>query len=655
MSPPPSDLDSSFDDDQHFEQSVNSLPMPRASRSGSDPSSDSEDDTMTGLVMDRSAASSTVSLDVLERVDALQRINTDLGRKLLEAERTLQNRLADHEQELEDMQGRLEEVRSELSATKREEKELRAKERTNQNQISALESEIAMLQKSLDTARASYTSLQKQYQEQCAESERYRNALRRRDEEVKDLHDMSALQAVETSKWAREQQSYEERILFFENELAVAQQAHAQLEEQKQENLMLKETIDRMRFDMDEMRNSASSNHGSQGTSSAHGSVSKSLGAELLSQLQKDSKWDMDDEEEEEEVSTQLDVEEEEEETEGEDVVETIITRTKRKVASRAKRLETIKVEEIKEYSDTATQYEAGEFTASFAMQTDPEPRVLTGSLSVQTEEPTVASVEIQAELEPEPEVEAKVTANAEIQTDEPELSASSSLQSEDDDETLASSSSTLIPPTPKAHPEDLHPHPHDLPPDYNDVAEQDRDALAIRVANETLKKWHKGLKLPIEPIVGGVSVDAIEDWKALKEELGVECSAIDRIVEESAKTGLPRTPKEGEHPRRRRSRFYNIYNTYFYGDPEGGSYMPTSQFLFCIGASAAVAFVVGQAMAPQYVVPGGATYYDRAAWSSFNSIQASGEGFGSDGAAVWSFLGKLGGGAARTLRGWPT
>ncbi|EED78026.1 predicted protein [Postia placenta Mad-698-R] len=349
MSPPPSDLDSSFDDDQHFEQSVNSLPMPRASRSGSDPSSDSEDDTMTGLVMDRSAASSTVSLDVLERVDALQRINTDLGRKLLEAERTLQNRLADHEQELEDMQGRLEEVRSELSATKREEKELRAKERTNQNQISALESEIAMLQKSLDTARASYTSLQKQYQEQC------------------------------------------------------------------------------------------------------------------------------------------------------------------------------------------------------------------------------------------------------------------------------------------------------------------DRDALAIRVANETLKKWHKGLKLPIEPIVGGVSVDAIEDWKALKEELGVECSAIDRIVEESAKTGLPRTPKEGEHPRRRRSRFYNIYNTYFYGDPEGGSYMPTSQFLFCIGASAAVAFVVGQAMAPQYVVPGGATYYDRAAWSSFNSIQASGEGFGSDGAAVWSFLGKLGGGAARTLRGWPT
>lgn len=62
------------------------------------------------------------------RLDALQRMNTDLGRKLLEAERTLQNRLADHEQELEDMQMRLEEARSELSATKREEKDLRGKE-----------------------------------------------------------------------------------------------------------------------------------------------------------------------------------------------------------------------------------------------------------------------------------------------------------------------------------------------------------------------------------------------------------------------------------------------------------------------------------------------------------------------------------------------
>ena len=191
--------------------------------------------------------------------------------------------------------------------------------------------------------------------------------------------------------------------------------------------------------------------------------------------------------------------------------------------------------------------------------------------------------------------------------------------------------------------------------------AKEDQDQLAIRVANETLKQWHKGLKLPIEPVPGGISEDAVEDWKALKEELGIECSAIDRIVDSSGRTGLPRGSK-------RRSRFYNIYNTYVYGDKAGGAtpsppytgLLTNGQFLFCIGASAAVAFLVGSFMAssPQYSIPGGATYYDRMAWSSFNSIQATGEGFPGDGsrAAFWGFLGRLGAsGVARTMQNRPT
>jgi len=128
MSPPPSDLsESSFDEDHRFAESISSLLMPRKPHSdGSD--DDDDDDSMLGLVMDRSAASSTVSLDLQERLDALQRMNTDLGRKLVEAERTLQNKLAEHELELEENQSLLDEMRSELNATKREEKELRSKE-----------------------------------------------------------------------------------------------------------------------------------------------------------------------------------------------------------------------------------------------------------------------------------------------------------------------------------------------------------------------------------------------------------------------------------------------------------------------------------------------------------------------------------------------
>lgn len=193
-----------------------------------------------------------------------------------------------------------------------------------------LESEIAKLQKSLETARASYQSLQKQYQEQCAESERYRNTLRRRDEEIKDHKEAASLQQIEAAKWAREQANYEDRIAFIESELTIAQQAQVQLDEQKQENMMLKETIDRMRFDMDEMRNSAANiAQGGSGTASVRGSVSRSLGAELLSKM-KDLTEENDEEEEEEVEETIMSPSPEDNDTEGEDVVETIITRTKR-------------------------------------------------------------------------------------------------------------------------------------------------------------------------------------------------------------------------------------------------------------------------------------------------------------------------------------
>jgi len=118
-------------------------------------------------------------------------------------------------------------------------------------------------------------------------------------------------------------------MVALENELAIAQQAHAQLDEQKQENLLLKETIDRMRFDMDEMRSSAAPVTGGSGQSSTANTMSKSLGAELLGKMK--GGWGMEDEEEDaREEEGDVSVETEEEDTESEDVIQTIITRKKR-------------------------------------------------------------------------------------------------------------------------------------------------------------------------------------------------------------------------------------------------------------------------------------------------------------------------------------
>lgn len=638
------DVDSSFDYPQKghsFARQLSSLPMPH---SASDSDSDGENESSLGLVTERSATSSTVSLEPTERLEALQKANAELGRKLIEAERTLENRLNEHDMDLDEMQGRLEELKSELISTKREEKELRTKERTNSTQIAALESEIAKLEKSLENARSSYQSLQKQYQEQCAESERYRNQLRRRDQEIKDFRDAAALQSLEAVKWAKEASSYEDRLAHLEEELAIAQQAHAQLDEQKQENLILKETIDRMRFDMDEMRSAATNAAAGSGHSSAANTVSKSLGAELMGKM--GGGWgDEDDELEDERDDGELDMDMHEDTEDEEDVIQTIITRKKRKVG-RINKADIVTFSETKEYIDTSTQHDAAEHTSACAMQTDPEPKVLTSSSSIQTEEAprTIIAIQTDSELP-------RITSSIEIQTDEPESEVTRSVSPQvtpEDDETLASSSSTVLPPTPKGHLDS--PHLNDAPPSYNFVTE-------LEQVNKTLMDRHKGITIPIRGIPGGISADAVEEWKALKEELGVECEMIDELIACS-------TTKRRPH---RQNRFYKIYNTYVIGkggnegDGDGDVWLAGAarQALISAGAMALVFLCMTSrlpAIGGQYSPVGGPTVYDRAAWSSFNSMQGPGEGFGYDAtSAVWNIMGRVGFGAARIAGGWPT
>jgi hypothetical protein len=307
--------------------------------------------------------------------------------------------------------------------------------------------------------------------------------------------------------------------------------------------------------------------------------------------------------------------------------------------------------EEVKEYSDAYTQHDLSGFT-SRSTQTppppQPQPKPRTVSMSIQTDTESSSSSAVATERD--------------VQEDDP----------------MASSSATLLPPTPRQQ-NDLLLHPHDLPPAYNQDDEDD-DEREWRLAAETLKKWHRGAKIPFDSKTGGafpqaISEDAVMEWKMLKEELGIDCAVIDKIIAASQRTGLPRSaftggrlPHSHSHTHTHseetsdeegspKSRFYNIYNTYVYGTSRDGTVpnFPT-QFLLGIGATALLFLAMGPYMVPHYAVPGGPTYYDRTAWHSFNAMQAAGEGFSPDGtAAVWSVLGRIGGRAARIAGGWPT
>ncbi|KAJ6512627.1 hypothetical protein C8R45DRAFT_890387 [Mycena sanguinolenta] len=641
--------------DYTLRQGLSSLPMPRASDSDSD-----SDDDGGNMVMDRSAASSTVSMMPHERVEALQRVNDDLARKLQDTERMMQRKLAEQEAEFDELQVKLEETRNELSAAKREEKELRSKERQNNTQIGALEAEVAKVTKQLETSKASYNSLQRQYLDQCARAEKYRDDLRDREETVRSMREAAGLTQIEIARYAKEHEVYEQQITHLEQDLVVAQQAHAQLEEQKQENMLLKETIDRMRFDLDEMRSSSAAGlgaGGSSGSSSAANTISKSLGQELLGKmkggwggLEDDGEEEAEDETEDGSGSSAATPGADDDDTEGEDVIQTIITRKKRKVPSRATaKIEHRDFEETKEYSDAATQYEPHLFFFSTRTQTDPEPKILTVSATIQTDpepivEPTpppqTAEMEIQTEPEPEPEL------------------------TPEDSKAAGPSTST----------------PMDAPPAYKQVlSPEEQEAHDWRVTVATLKKYHPGARIE-EGVPGGVSLDALEDWRALKEELGVNCLVVEKILEASPRTGLPRAPSDlaGDAVpslRRRRNRFYNIYNTYVYGGngkphphSNASPFPAIPQQALWVGGTVLFFLMLGPSvMIPYYSsVPGGPTPYDRAVWNSFNTMQYAGEGFvgGGGGAggfandgtgAVWNFLGRVGGGAARMVRGWPT
>jgi hypothetical protein len=304
-----------------------------------------------------------------------------------------------------------------------------------------------------------------------------------------------------------------------------------------------------------------------------------------------------------------------------------------------------------REYADAEVQHDLS--TLNVEIQTLPDP--VTASLSIQTEEIPVASIFIQTDPEPAPPQ--KIVVEMEVQTDEVDADEVSSSGQHKGEESLASSSSTLLPPTPKPSHEQLQ--SNDLPPAY------DRSELEFRIA-EAIKDLHPGSTRPNEVLRGtGISEDALEEWRTLKAELGVGCAVIDKVLQDTQKSGRPRpssssstlssSTSSGSSSSSRKGRFYNIYNTYVYGRETRGPGVLTHMML-CAGASAVAFVLVARFSSPQYHIPGGPTYYDRAAWTSFNAMQASGEGFGADGtSAFWDLVGRLSGNAVRIVQGWPT
>jgi len=422
--------------------------------------------------------------------------------------------------------------------------------------------------------------------------------------------------------------------------------AEDELDTQRQDNVMLKETIDRLRFELDELRASHALELASVSGSSAPSSRPPTLGRSLGSEFQRG-------------ILRQTTIREgagqedgngaNTDDDAGEEIYHTTIIKKRVRPSfsllhlssnysmqvpgGRGKKGDVVQQTSFLDYVDAMTQYDSEEFHSDAFAQTDPPKQV-----------------------------------SAEVQTDpeEDKLRRKSDLSEEE--ERLAASTSTAYPRL--FH---QHLHPWDEPPSYALSELEQSTTREDRAALDVLRKWH-GVKV-LGGLPKGISQDTVEDWAALKREMGVECAVIDKIIEQSTKHGrLSRRDYARRYVEGGKRKFYNIYNTYVLGgDTNGSTGRPggaggrsadsMGNVVYAVGfaalgACSAVALMsLGNgAVTDRLVAPGSPIYADRALWTSANAmVGAVGEGFGGGApptsvTAVWHVLERLVLGATRVV-----
>jgi hypothetical protein len=439
----------------------------------------------------------------------------------------------------------------------------------------------------------------------------------------------------------------ENQIKLLEQSLQRARASEDELDTQKQDNIMLKETIDRLRFELDELRASHAQEMASLSGSSAPNSrpptLSRSLGSEFQrGMLRQATIREGVSQEDRDRANVEDDA--------GEEIYHTTIIKKRVRHSlsvhfvsnasmqvpgGKAKKGDAVQYTSILDYVDVMTQYDSEEFHSDAFAQTDPPKKVL-----------RVA---------------------AEVQTD-PEDKSSRGSELSQEEERLAASTST-------AHPRLFYQnlHPWDEPPSYALSELEQSTTREDCAALDVLRKWH-GVKV-LGPLSQGVSHDTLEDWAALKKELGVECAVIDKIIEQSTKHGrLSRRDYARRYVEGGKRKFYNIYNTYVLGGDSsssagrsgggsGWSVDSMGNIIYGVGfaalgaCSAVVLMHLGNgAMSERLIAPGSPIYSDRALWTSANAmVGVVGEGFGGGApptsvTAVWHVLERLVLGATRVV-----
>ncbi|GES93865.1 annexin family protein [Rhizophagus clarus] len=194
--------------------------------------------------------------DPAVQLSRLYRHTVDLTKRLKESERHLASVARQHEDRIEELQHKLDETKADLATKKREIQDHKSKEKTNLHQISALEGEIQKVAKNLSSQKQLYSQLKRQYEEQCEEAEKLKDLVRIKEEELSNSERNLTFFSMERRAWTEDRERLESALRNLEKNAEAAQQHENELVRQRDENLYLKETIDKLKLDLEEIRSS---------------------------------------------------------------------------------------------------------------------------------------------------------------------------------------------------------------------------------------------------------------------------------------------------------------------------------------------------------------------------------------------------------------
>jgi myosin heavy subunit len=217
-----------------------------------------------GIDQSISHLSQTIDDPALQ-LSKLYRHTVDLTKRLKDSERHLASVARQHEDRIEELQHKLDETKADLQAKKREIQDHKSKEKISSHQIFALEGEIQKIQKNLSDQKNLYSHLKKQYEDKYEEAEKLSNIIKLKEEELARTERNLTFFAAEERKWNGERERLENAISKLEQDVTSSQNSELELEQQRMENLHLKETIDKLKLDLDEIRSGRINNNINRG------------------------------------------------------------------------------------------------------------------------------------------------------------------------------------------------------------------------------------------------------------------------------------------------------------------------------------------------------------------------------------------------------